>query len=75
MSLNLEQANNGTFTLSKAGLAIGSTASQLSTAASVSYVIDGVFQTAKGATASFALVVPALTRLDPITGAVINVYS
>lgn len=58
MSLNLEQAQSGTFTLTKVGLAIGSTTSQLSTAASATIVIDGVFRTAKGATATFALAAP-----------------
>lgn len=55
MSLNLEQANSGTFVLTKVGLAIGSTASQLATGASATYVIDGIFRTAKAATASFPL--------------------
>lgn len=59
MSLALEQASSGTFALTKAGLGIGSTTSQLSTGASLTYVIDGVFQTAKGATASFALAAPS----------------
>lgn len=55
MSLNLEQANGGNFVLTKAGLAIGSTPAQLSTANSTTYVIDGNFQTAKGATATFVM--------------------
>lgn len=59
MSLSLEQASAGNFVLTKAGLAIGSTTSQLSTANSVTYVLDGVFQTAKGATATFALAAPS----------------
>ena len=74
MSLNLESANSGTFTLSKAGLAIGSSTNQLSTAASVSYCIDGVYKTALGAQATFALAVPPATRIDPVTGATINIY-
>ena len=74
MSLNLEQANSGTFTLSKAGLGIGSTTSQLSTAAVAAYCIDGVYKTPVPITASFALAVPPLTRADLVTGAVINLY-
>jgi hypothetical protein len=54
MALALEQASGGSFVLTKAGLSVGSTTTQLSTAASTTYVLDGVFQTAKGATASFA---------------------
>lgn len=75
MSLNLESANGGTFTLSKAGLGIGSTASQLSIAAAVVNVIDGVYQTNVPLSASFALAVPALTRIDQVTQAVINIYA
>lgn len=52
--LNLEQALSGTFVLSKAGLGVGSTATQLSTAAVAVYVLDGIYQTSKAATASFA---------------------
>lgn len=55
MALNLEQANSGTFCLTKVGLAIGSTTSQLSTAASAATVVNGRFQAAKGATATFAI--------------------
>lgn len=75
MSLNLDSANGGTFALSKAGLAIGSTTSQLSIAAAVVNVIDGVFQTNVPTSASFALAVPAATRTDPVTGASINLYA
>lgn len=53
MSLSLEGANSGSFCLTKAGLAIGSTASQLSTAAAATAVIDGVHQTSKAAQATF----------------------
>lgn len=74
MSLNLDSANGGTFALSKAGLAIGSTASQLSISAAVANCIDGVYQTNVSAAASFALAVPAQTRTDPITGALINIF-
>ena len=59
MALNLDQANGGNFVLTKAGLAIGSTTSQLATGASATYVIDGIFRTAKAATASFALAAPS----------------
>lgn len=55
MSLALEQATSGTFTLGKAGLAIGSTTSQLSRGAAVPYVIDGVYRTNLGTSASFAM--------------------
>lgn len=55
MSLSLEQASGGSFVLSKAGLAIGSTASQLSTAATAVYTLDGIYQTSKAGTATFAL--------------------
>lgn len=55
MSLSLEQASGGSFVLTKAGMAIGSTTSQVSTANSVTYTLDGVFQTAKGATATIPL--------------------
>lgn len=58
MSLVLEQALGGSFVLTKPGLAIGSTPSQFSTGASTTYVIDGIFRTAKGATATFALAAP-----------------
>lgn len=74
MSLNLDNANGGTFALSKAGLAIGSTASQLSITTAVVNCIDGVYQTNVAASASFPLAVPAQTRTDPITGALINIY-
>lgn len=59
MSLNLEQANAGSFCLSKVALAIGSTNTQLSTGAAANYTIDGTWQTQKGATATFALAAPA----------------
>lgn len=55
MSLSLEQASGGSFCLSKAGIAIGSTASQVSTGATAVYTIDGVYQTSKAATATIAL--------------------
>lgn len=58
MSLSLEQASSGTFTLGKAGLSAGSTASQLARATAVSYVIDGVFRTNLGTSASFAMAAP-----------------
>jgi hypothetical protein len=68
MAISLEQASSGSFSLTKAGLAIGSTTSQLSTAASTTHVIDGVFKTAKGATADFALsAATGFTITTPIT--------
>lgn len=75
MSLNLEQVQGGTFVFSKAALGIGSTASQLATGAAVNYAINGVWAAQKAATASFALVVPPITRVDPITQASVNVYA
>lgn len=56
MSLSLEQAGLGSFCMTKVGLAVGSTLSQLATGAAAAYTIDGVYQTQKGATATFALV-------------------
>lgn len=53
MSLNLEGSNGGSFCLTKPGLAIGSTTSQLSTAAASATVIDGKHQASKAATATF----------------------
>lgn len=75
MSLNLDFANGGSFTLASAGLGIGSTTSQLSTSVSCPYVFEGVFQTNFPITATFALAVPAATRIDPVTGATINLYT
>jgi hypothetical protein len=66
MSLQLEGANGGTFVLTKVGLAIGSTATGLSTAASATYVLDGVFQTAKAATATFPLTVASGFALSTV---------
>ena len=59
MSLSLEQASSGSFCLTKVGLAIGSTATQLSTAAAATTTVDGIFQASKGATASFAIAAPS----------------
>jgi hypothetical protein len=64
MALALEQASGGSFVLSKAGLAVGSTNTQLSTGAIAVYCLDGVFQTSKAATATFVAAAP--------TGFVIN---
>lgn len=58
MSLSLEQASAGSFCLTKVGLAIGSSTNQLSTTNSATYTLDGVYQTAKAATATFALALP-----------------
>lgn len=67
MSFNLEGANGGSFCLTKAGLAIGSTTSQLSTAAAALTVNDGKFNASKAATATFlatlAAGVPALAAI------------
>jgi hypothetical protein len=56
MSLSLEQASSGTFVFAKAGLAIGSTTSQLSRATAVPFCIDGVFATNLATSATFAMV-------------------
>lgn len=66
MSLSLEQASAGSFCLTKVGLAIGSTTSQFSTGASATYTLDGAYQTAKGATATFALAPPTGFALSNI---------
>ena len=70
MSLPLEQASSGSFALAKAGLAIGSTVQQISTANTVNYTIDGVYQTAKVAVATIAPVAPAGSPVLPLTIAI-----
>ena len=75
MSLNLDGANGGSWVLSSAGLGVGSTTSQISTANVVNYVTDGVYNTQKAAVASVALTVPPQTRVDYTTGNLINVYA
>ena len=59
MSFNLEGANGGSFCTTKAGLAIGSTTSQLSTAAAAVTVNDGKFNASKAATATFLATIAA----------------
>jgi hypothetical protein len=59
MSLNLEEAIGGSFCFSNVGLGIGSSTNQLSTAATANYTLDGVYQTAKNAVATFALATPS----------------
>lgn len=44
MSYNLEQANSGNGALTAGGLAAGSTASQLKTANTVTYLANGIFK-------------------------------
>lgn len=75
MALNLEQANAGTFCLTKAVLAIGSTPNQISftplpASPGLCTVIDGVFQAPRTTSASTALAASpgyALTNI-PIGG-------
>jgi hypothetical protein len=64
---NIDQAIGGTFVLSKAGLGVGSTNTQLSTGAITVYVIDGIFQTSKAATATFpATITPGQPAAVPV---------
>jgi hypothetical protein len=70
MSLSLEQASGGNFCLSKAGLSVGSTNTQLSTAAIVSYTIDGVFMPNKAVTATFAGVMAPVSIAEVFVGGV-----
>jgi len=68
MSISLEQASEGSLCLSKVGTGIGSTTSQLKTVAADVTTVDGIFQAAKGATASIPLTlaagVPALQTVN-----------
>jgi hypothetical protein len=71
MSLSLEQASAGSFCLTKAVLNIGSTTSQLSvtpvpSSPGIVYCIDGVHQTPKAVTATFALAAPSGYALSTI---------
>lgn len=59
MALNLEQSNGGSFALGKAGLAVGSTASQLSITTAVPYTLDGIYQTNRATSASFVATIIA----------------
>lgn len=49
MSSTLQGANGGSFCLTKAGLAIGSTTTNVATGAAAATVINGVFQTSRAA--------------------------
>ena len=75
MSINLEQANGGTFCYGKAGLAVATTTTLIKTAASINPIIDGVYGAAKAATDNIAWAVPAGSRIDPITGATIALFA
>ena len=58
MSLALEQASSGSFNFSKGAVGTGTTTSQIAIAAPISYTLDGIWQTVKGAVASIPLVAP-----------------
>lgn len=59
MSLSLEQAQLGTFSLTKSGLAIATTTSKVKTVNSLTYVLDGVFQTAVAGTDNITWAAPS----------------